>query len=208
MVNYKKTKDVKEKIKSIASKMFSFSRYDNVKVEDIAKEAGVAKGLIFYHFTSKEKLLSEILKDEAKTMFVNFTTFIKDLPPDTALLQLFQGMFATTKPLNIAEGFFEGSLPQKYHYAVDNARLETIFPIIYDLIKRGSDEGLFFIEEVEISYAIISMGFNSYLNTHFHMFADVGYHKSFLKSAAYILNSTLNPTKTKFAFKLHDNDIS
>jgi|GEM_PF-1350286 len=208
MVNYKKTKDVKEKIKSIASEMFSFSGYDNVKVEEIAKEVGVAKGLIFYHFKSKENLLSELIKDVSKTMFQNFTAFVNNLPPDIALLQLFQGMFATTKPINIAEGFFEGSLPEKYHYAVDNARLETLFPIIYDLIKRGYDEGLFVLEEVEISYAIISMGFNSYLNTHFHMFADVEYHKRFLKSAAYVLNSTLNPTRIKFAFKLHDNDIS
>ncbi|MEX1378002.1 MAG: TetR/AcrR family transcriptional regulator [Eubacteriales bacterium] len=205
MAVYKKTKEMKENIKSTAKAMFSSAGYDNVKVEDIAKELDIAKGLIFYHFTSKDNLLSEIVKDDAKTMFTGFMEFAKSMPPDVALLQLFQGMFASTQPMNIADGFFDGELPEKYHYAVDNARLETVIPVLYSLISDGCEQGLLKVDEVEISYKIISMGFNSFLNNYFQLFEDREYHKRFLKSAAYILNTTLNPTRIKFEFTLDEN---
>ena len=207
MATYKKTKDSKQYIKSIAKEMFLSSGYDNVKVEDIAKQANVAKGLVFYHFASKEGLLAEIVKGQAYEMFKGFTDFIKDIPPDIALLQLFQGMFTTAEPLDIAEGFFDGPLPKRYHYAVDKARQEVIFPIIHDLIKRGCDEGLFQMNEIDISFEVISMGFQSYLDSHFDMFADSEYHKKFLKGAAYILNTTLHPTRIKFEFKINNEEI-
>jgi len=202
MNTYKKTPRVKEKILSSAKKLFSARGYDCVKVEEIAFDAGVAKGLIFYHFTSKEGLLADIIHSESKKMFSGFMEFIKNMPPDYALLQMFQGMFTSTQPLLICQGFFEGDIPEKYHYSVDKAREETVFPIIHKLIKQGCEQKFFHLEEVEVSYEIISRGFNSYLNTNFHLFEDKIYHERFLNSAAYILNSTLNPTRFKFEFKI------
>ncbi|MBN2878754.1 MAG: TetR/AcrR family transcriptional regulator [Clostridia bacterium] len=202
MTEYKKTKEVKENIKAIATAMFSQKGYDNVKVEDIAAEAGVAKGLVFYHFTSKDGLLGEILCDASKSMFTQLMSFIEGMPPDYALLQLFYAMFTATEPVNFVPGFFEGDIPEKYHYAVDKARLKTVFPVIHELIKTGCQNGLFKIEELDISYAIVSMGFNSYLNNYYHLFADRSHHERFLKAAAYVLNSTLNPTRIKFEFQL------
>ena len=207
MVTYKKTQEMKENIKAVAKAMFAASGYENVKVEDIAAELGIAKGLIFYHFNSKDNLLSEIVKDDAAAMFTGYMEFAKTIPPDIALLQLFQGMFASKEPLNIADGFFDGELPEKYHYAVDSARIETVLPVLYNLISAGCEQGLLVVEEVEISYKIISMGFNSFLNAHFQLFEDIEYHKRFLKSAAYILNTTLNPTRIKFEFILDNKEI-
>lgn len=204
MSEYKKTKKVKERILLSAISLFSAKGYDSVKVEEIAADAGVAKGLVFYHFVSKEGLLTEIIHSESKEMFSGFMEFIKNMPPDYALFQMFQGMFASTQPLSICQGFFEGDIPEKYHYAVDRAREETVFPVIHNLIKQGFEQNLFHLEEVDISYDIISRGFNSFLNTHFHLFEDILYHERFLKSAAYILNSTLNPARFKFEFQIHN----
>lgn len=206
MANYKKTAEAKEHIKKIAQNMFASGGYNNVKAEDIAKQAGIAKGLIFYHFKSKEGLLSEIIQDEAKAMFIGLSDFVKNIPPDYALLQLFQGMFTTKESMVLVEGFFEGELPEKYHYAVDKARIETVFPIIKGLILGGCEQGYFSMDEPQISYQIVSMGFNSYMTTYFHLIDDIEYHKRFLTSAAYVLNSTLNPTRFKFEFKLQQEE--
>lgn len=204
MANYKKTEDAKEHIKKTAREMFEEKGYAHVKADEIAKQAGIAKGLIFYHFKSKEGLLSEIIQDEAKAMFIGLSDFVKNIPPDYALFQLFNGMFTTRESVVLADGFFEGELPEKYHYAVDKARLETVFPIIRGLILRGYEQGYFKMEEPEISYEIVSMGFNSFMTTRYHLFEDIEYHKRFLTSAAYVLNSTLNPIRFKFEFKIEN----
>ena len=128
-------------------------------------------------------------------MFTGLMGFLDGMPPDYALLQLFAGMFTSTEPINFVPGFFEGDIPEKYHYAVDKARLETVLPAIHGLIQSGCGQGLFKIEELDISYAIVSMGFNSYLNSYYHLFAEKSHHEKFLKAAAYVLNSTLNPTR-------------
>ncbi len=204
MTEYKKTKKVKENILTSAQKLFSAGGYNNVKVEEIASDAGVAKGLVFYHFDSKEELLSEIIQLESKKMFLRFMEFIKDMPPDYALYQLFQGMFTSTHSIGICKGFFEGDIPEKYHYAIDKAREDTVFPVIHGLIKQGYDENFFQIEELDISYDIISRGFSSFLNTHFDLFKDKMYHERFLESAAYILNATLAPSRFKFEFSINN----
>ena len=79
MAEYKKTKEIKKIIKSTAKTMFSQFGYDNVKVEDIAFNSGVAKGLVFYHFSSKEGLLSSLIQDEAKIVFERLMEFVKEI---------------------------------------------------------------------------------------------------------------------------------
>lgn len=56
----------KEKILSAALELFAFQGYHNASVAQIAKKAGVAKGLIYNYFESKEALLHGILMREIK----------------------------------------------------------------------------------------------------------------------------------------------
>ncbi len=61
----------REKIKSVAQKLFLQKGFDNVSVEEITKQAGISKGSFYTYFKSKDELLKEIalgsidaLKDE------------------------------------------------------------------------------------------------------------------------------------------------
>ncbi len=61
----------REKIKSVAQKLFLQKGFDNVSVEEITKQAGISKGSFYTYFKSKNELLKEIalgsidaLKDE------------------------------------------------------------------------------------------------------------------------------------------------
>ena len=49
-------------ILQVAEKLFAERGYQNVSTEEIAKTAGVSKGLVHYHFSSKEELLEKILE--------------------------------------------------------------------------------------------------------------------------------------------------
>lgn len=51
--------NTKEKILLTAIKLFSKHGYDTVSLSKIAKEVGITKPAIYYHFDSKEKLVEE-----------------------------------------------------------------------------------------------------------------------------------------------------
>jgi|GEM_PF-1471317 len=55
---YKKSSSTKEKIMLITAKQLNEKEADQISIADIAKEAGVAVGLINYHFQTKENLFS------------------------------------------------------------------------------------------------------------------------------------------------------
>lgn len=46
-----------------AESLFAERGYQNVSTEEIARTAGVSKGLVHYHFSSKEELLAKILEN-------------------------------------------------------------------------------------------------------------------------------------------------
>ena len=47
----------KDELLDIAYKMFIAKGYDNTSVDEIIKEAGIAKGTFYYYFTTKEEML-------------------------------------------------------------------------------------------------------------------------------------------------------
>ncbi len=53
----------REQILKIASELFSEKSYHDVTVDEIAGAVGVAKGIIYLYFRSKERLYLEILED-------------------------------------------------------------------------------------------------------------------------------------------------
>ena len=62
MLNDRSTKpDTSERILQAAFTVLSRQGYENTSIKDIAEEAGVAQGLIHYHFKSKQQLVLAVL---------------------------------------------------------------------------------------------------------------------------------------------------
>ncbi|MFS1511414.1 TetR/AcrR family transcriptional regulator [Chengkuizengella sp. SCS-71B] len=61
----KKDIDTKQKIVDAAYRVLAEQGYDKTSMKQIAKEAGVAQGLINYYFESKEDLLFELFHEES-----------------------------------------------------------------------------------------------------------------------------------------------
>ncbi|MBJ7347404.1 MAG: helix-turn-helix transcriptional regulator, partial [Thermoleophilaceae bacterium] len=53
--------DLRRKLLDSAERMFSEQPYDDVRVEAIAADAGVAKGLVYYHFEGKRGLYTAVI---------------------------------------------------------------------------------------------------------------------------------------------------
>jgi len=59
-------KKTRRDILSAALRVFGEQGYAATRLEDVAKEAGISRGPIYWHFNSKENLHSEILKSSLK----------------------------------------------------------------------------------------------------------------------------------------------
>ncbi len=61
-----KSEEKKEHILKAALNCFSKNRIDSVTMEEIAKEAGISKGLIYFYYKSKDELIYELCEGWCK----------------------------------------------------------------------------------------------------------------------------------------------
>ncbi|MGC9113214.1 TetR/AcrR family transcriptional regulator, partial [Acidilobus sp.] len=52
----------KEKILQAATEVFAEEDFFKASIEEISKKAGVSKGVIFWHFKTKDQLILEVAK--------------------------------------------------------------------------------------------------------------------------------------------------
>jgi AcrR family transcriptional regulator len=55
-----------------AERLFGEKGYRSVSIEEIAEATGVSKGLVLYHFSSKNALLEHILRDALSTLLIKW----------------------------------------------------------------------------------------------------------------------------------------
>jgi AcrR family transcriptional regulator len=52
------------RLKEAARKIFYSKNYDAVSIDEVAAEAGVSRGTVYLHFSSKSELLFDMLYDD------------------------------------------------------------------------------------------------------------------------------------------------
>ena len=68
--------DTKNKILSVAAKLFSRFGFHKTSMDEIAKIARKAKGSLYYHFASKEDLFKEVVSKEICNLQSNLSVII------------------------------------------------------------------------------------------------------------------------------------
>ena len=58
----------KRKIFETSMKLFAEKGYDATSIEDITETVGVAKGTLYYHFTSKEEIFDFLVEEGIKLL--------------------------------------------------------------------------------------------------------------------------------------------
>lgn len=58
-------KDKREIIIDAAEKLMSIAPYSEISVDDIAKQAGIGKGSIYYYFKSKDDILYSLIEQSS-----------------------------------------------------------------------------------------------------------------------------------------------
>ncbi|AVX02717.1 hypothetical protein MXMO3_00169 [Maritalea myrionectae] len=121
----------KEQLLEIAFDMFLAHGYDGVGISEVIKRAGVSKGALYHHFTSKDDLIAQILQRYFLDGFAQMDfEALAQQPAHSQLGQLvdgYQSLFGPTAALR-KYGFarylalFFDSLSRNEHFAAAVAR--------------------------------------------------------------------------------------
>lgn len=85
------------KIVAAALRLFGANGYEGTSVRMIAAEAGVAQGLMYSHFASKEDLLRAIFQQSIQDVYASFAAAEAGDPAQSSLERIIRAAFATLR---------------------------------------------------------------------------------------------------------------
>lgn len=138
-----KTKEERRnEIIETAGKLFEEKGYEQTQVQDIVNEIGVAKGLFYYYFKSKDEVMEELADRYADAIIDAVNKLIdKDISTFDKINRIFQ-IFIDSAEKKF--GIFMGILNVKN--GITHERIffnvgEKMVPLVTELILSGNDNG-------------------------------------------------------------------
>ena len=138
-----KTKEERRnEIIETAGKLFEEKGYEQTQVQDIVNEIGVAKGLFYYYFKSKDEVMEELADRYADAIIDAVNKLIdKDISTFDKINRIFQ-IFIDSAEKKF--GIFMGILNMKN--GITHERIffnvgKKMVPLVTELILSGNDNG-------------------------------------------------------------------
>lgn len=142
MTKQKEAEERRREIIDTARRLFGKNGYKNTQVKDIVQEVGVAQGLFYYYFKSKEEVLEAVAEQYADNIIWGIMELIdlekKSFEKIFLIIELFLKRAEEEKEV------FE-AIQQKdqkdMHIRVLNNLGEKMIPIIYKIVEQGNENG-------------------------------------------------------------------
>ena len=163
----KKAERTKAKLLDSAQRLISAHGFDNVSVEDITKDSGVAKGTFYHYFASKEDMLGELLQRLMDGLFAHLNEQAA-AAQGNAIDKLAAILRASSeyKALQLPDYLSSASLFRPENYALRHRLYEgwaaTVRGIIAPVLAEGVAEGSFHVGSVEFAAdVLVSLWFDT-----------------------------------------------
>ena len=153
--------DMKQTIQSVSIDLFHRKGYFATSISDIAKGCGIQKASIYYHFSSKEELLFQIMNKTMSDLLVHLQAGlrgVRDIEKKVraAVSGHVQFHLNRQKENFIANSELRGLTPEHYEHIV--SMRDDYERIFQSLITDGKTAGIFADVDVKIlSYAIFAL---------------------------------------------------
>lgn len=135
-----KSNNRKKQLTKIAYKMFLAKGYENTSIDEIIKEAKIAKGTYYYYFESKEKTLEEVINMVLDNM-VNRANQVLEL--EIPAIQKIISVIMCFKP-DIEQQQLESiiHLPENIvmHQKINKKIIDVATPILSKVVEQGNEE--------------------------------------------------------------------
>ncbi|HEY0757074.1 MAG TPA: helix-turn-helix domain-containing protein [Ktedonobacteraceae bacterium] len=137
--------DRREQIIDAAMRVFAEKGFARATNRDIAQEAGITTGLIYYYFKSKEDLFSAILEERSPLQVIaQMPPEMLEMPPETFLPLLIMRILSVIESERFV-GLIRVLLPEMLHGT------PTVAPLVMNFFQRALDFiGNYLQRQVEI----------------------------------------------------------
>lgn len=146
----------KEKILTEAIKLFYQKGFENTTIEDIQKGAGIARGSIYYHFTSKVDILEAIVDRMAEQIIKVLNPLVYGEKSFTEKLHAF---FETSINIKMEKfkreilfylDFLKNRKNYFFHYKIVEKYRNIISQMLGKILEEGIQEGVIRIANPDI----------------------------------------------------------
>ncbi len=140
-----KSNDRRNEFIQAAEELFNEKGYENTSVDDIVTRVGCAKGLFYYYFDTKDRLLGDIV-----------VRLIDETRNNVQTIMSTEGLSAIEKLRRIGEAneglkklsvkmiaFFHEDRNKALHYAMQERSMEFMVPAMEAIVRQGVEEGVF-----------------------------------------------------------------
>ena len=130
----------KQEILDTALKLFGENGYEKTSITDIAKAIGVAQGLCYRYFPSKEALFDRAIEQYADVLVEQMRSFKTD--EDQTLRQIIEAMPSTIEERDSKYyPVFHGAENKKFHDQLTLKVCEKLVPIVEKLLQQAQQKG-------------------------------------------------------------------
>ena len=175
----------------------------SISVSEIAKEAGIGKGSIYYYFKSKEEIVDAVIERSYSDAIQKAKELVQDpaLDAQTKMEIIFQTCRDSSVELSRQEAgsYMERQQSALLHQQYIYIMIRNLRPILADIIRQGNQEGTITCsspEEVaEIVLIILTLKFDTYLSN-----ADAAQIQSTLDVFTYMLETSFHIEKGRLDY--------
>ena len=162
----KKGERRKRELIQIAYKMFLTLGYENTSVDEIIREANIAKGTFYYYFKSKEQMLEEVIgmmiEEEARKARLI-------LDSDQQVARKIMAIMAEFRPARDEQAIGDAlNQPENIlmHEKTNRKIIDTILPLLSEVVEEGIQKGIFCCDHITERLRIILIVSNSLFDEH------------------------------------------
>ena len=130
----------KQEILDTALKLFGEKGYEKTSITDITRAIGVAQGLCYRYFPSKEALFDSAIEQYADVLVEQFIGSEED--KDKNLRQIIEDMpFTMEEHDTTYYSVFHGAENKKFHDQLSLKVCEKLVPLVEKLLQRARQKG-------------------------------------------------------------------
>lgn len=138
----------KQEILDTALKLFGENGYEKTSITDIAKAIGVAQGLCYRYFPSKEALFDSAIEQYADVLVEQFAD--AETNDRKTLRQIIEEMPATMEKQDTKYySVFHGTENRKFHDQLALKVCEKLVPLVEKLLQRAKQKGEIHFDDLQ-----------------------------------------------------------
>ncbi len=147
----KNPEDRKEELIDAAEILFSEKGFNETSVDDICDEVGVAHGLFYYYFDSKEGVIESITERLIRELESNLDEIVEEteMRADEKFIRFLGLSFQRKKKRPYLASYFSKKDSPLVYYRLFEEIVNMLTSYLTEIVEQGIDEGVFHTEYPE-----------------------------------------------------------